>query len=161
MGLIDESGQKQLKNAKILIAGCGADGGLLAERLARFGVGEIRLADPDIFAPENFNRQFGADIDSIGRNKAEVIGQYLKKINPNLKLQIEPMGINSDNLEWLVKSCDVVIDEIDYTLPGLSLLLDRFRQKCKIPLFMGVNVAWGANVFVFYQRNFVINNLKR
>jgi molybdopterin/thiamine biosynthesis adenylyltransferase len=57
----------------VAIAGAGGFGGAAAVMLARLGVGEIRIADFDVFEPRNVARQFGAYPDTLGRNKAEVV----------------------------------------------------------------------------------------
>ena len=41
IGLISEKGQELLADTCIAIAGVGGDGGLLAERLVRFGIGKL------------------------------------------------------------------------------------------------------------------------
>jgi tRNA A37 threonylcarbamoyladenosine dehydratase len=65
-----------LAKSIVAIAGAGTDGGLLAERLVRTGVGEIRLADPDTFNVTNLNRQFGADQRTRGQDKTSVLKWY-------------------------------------------------------------------------------------
>jgi molybdopterin/thiamine biosynthesis adenylyltransferase len=45
-----------LQERRVLIAGCGAVGGYIALALARAGVGELSLVDPDSFTPENTYR---------------------------------------------------------------------------------------------------------
>lgn len=65
--------QDKLKNAVVGIAGTGGIGGQLAQRLVRMGVRNIKLADPDSFDVSNMNRQMGADLKHLGKNKAEVV----------------------------------------------------------------------------------------
>ena len=70
IGFITDSSQKLLKDTVIGIAGCGGMGGQLAANLLRLGIGELRLADPEVFDVSNINRQFGATKGSVGKNKA-------------------------------------------------------------------------------------------
>lgn len=67
--------QEKLKNVVIGIAGTGGIGGQLAQRLVRMGVRNLKLADPDTFDISNMNRQMGADLQHIGKNKAEVVAE--------------------------------------------------------------------------------------
>ncbi|TSC33933.1 ThiF family adenylyltransferase [Corallococcus sp. Z5C101001] len=46
----------QLRDRRVLIAGCGAVGGYVALALARAGVGHLSLVDPDLFSLENTYR---------------------------------------------------------------------------------------------------------
>src|SRR3989338_5770836 len=60
IGWITREEQALLRNATVGIAGCGGMGGMIAERLLRLGVGEMRIADPEVFDISNINRQFAA-----------------------------------------------------------------------------------------------------
>lgn len=73
--------QEKLKNAVIGIAGTGGIGGQLAQRLVRLGVRNLKLADPDTFDISNMNRQMGADLEHIGKNKAEVVAEMTYALN--------------------------------------------------------------------------------
>lgn len=148
-GLISDNEQQQLENASIAIAGAGGDGGLLAERLVRFGIGKIILADPESFEPANINRQFAANQKNIGRNKAEAVAEELSLINPNLEIVFYKEGINKENISGMVSAADVIIDEIEYSLPSLSVMLHQETRKQNKYLFMGANVGWGASIFCF------------
>lgn len=148
IGLISESEQDILKNSTVAIAGVGADGGLLAERLVRIGIGNLRLADPDTFDVSNLNRQFGCDDETIGRNKAEVVAEIAKKINTTVNIKTYP-GVNAENIEEFISGTDVVVDEIDYTRLDISVMLHREARHLGKHVFLGVNIGWGANIFVF------------
>jgi len=58
-------------------------------------------------------------------------------------------GIGPNNIEKFVAGCDIVIDEIEYTRPDLSVLLHRAARKNNKYVFLGINVGWGANLFIF------------
>ena len=148
-GLISETEQEKLHDTTIAIAGAGGDGGLLAERLVRFGIKKLIIADPESFEPANINRQFAANQKNIGRNKAEAVAEELLLINPNLKVIFYKEGITKDNIVEIVNAADIVIDEIEYSLPALSVMLHRETRKQNKFLFMGANVGWGASVFCF------------
>ena len=74
LGLISDQEQQQLAESTVLVAGVGGVGGRVAETLARVGIGHLIVTDPDDFAVSNLNRQAGCTHDTIGRNKAMVIG---------------------------------------------------------------------------------------
>jgi molybdopterin/thiamine biosynthesis adenylyltransferase len=149
LGILTDEQQAKLQSSAVAIAGAGGDGGLLAERLVRLGVGSLTLADPEVFEESNLNRQFGADSTTLGRNKAEVIAGLLLRINPQLKINIFSEGISNANIHDFVLSADAVIDEIEYSQPGLSVLLNRECVSQNKYMFMGANVGWGCSVFCF------------
>ncbi|MFC1955569.1 ThiF family adenylyltransferase [Chloroflexota bacterium] len=72
IGILTESDQDKLRNCTLAVAGVGGVGGLLAERLIRLGVGQLKITDPGLFEPSNLNRQFGSSTLNFDRNKAEV-----------------------------------------------------------------------------------------
>lgn len=149
LGFIDKQEQQKLSHFSIGIAGMGADGGLLAERLVRFGIGKIVLADPEVFEPSNINRQFAANIKNIKKNKAEVIAKELTLINPRLKVVVFNKGINKSNVSKFVKEVQIIVDEIEYLNPKLSVLLAQETRKQRKYLFMGANVGWGGSILCF------------
>lgn len=149
-GLISPADQERLAGAVVAIAGVGGDGGLIAELLARLGVGsgpsgEIRLADPDRFGPENINRQDFANSSTVGRNKAEVLAEQLKLISPGcIKRPPYVEGITPENINEFIAGADVVIDETDYEKHWVGVMIARAARQANIPVFTGLNLAWGA-----------------
>lgn len=148
-GLVSEQQQKLLAGTCIAIAGTGGDGGLLAERLVRFGIGKIILADPDVFEPANTNRQFAAHQNNYGRNKAEAVAEHLLLINPAIELTVYTEGVTNENVKAIVSAADVIVDEIEYSLPAISVLLHKECRAQNKYVFMGANVGWGATFFCF------------
>lgn len=144
---IDE--QMAFGGATIALAGAGGDGGRLAEMLAQAGVGEIRLADPDPFEIENCNRQAFCDDDSIGRNKAEVVAERIQRINPDLKVAVYNEGVKPDNIKRFVEGADVVIDETEYTLHALGVMIAREARQAGAYNVMAMNVGFAGTVTGF------------
>ena len=54
---LGESGQKQIGAAKVVVCGCGALGSVLANTLARAGVGQLTIIDRDYLEWNNLQRQ--------------------------------------------------------------------------------------------------------
>lgn len=148
-GLLTPAQQRKLRDSAVSVAGCGGDGGLVAERLARCGVGELRLADPECFELENTNRQYAADATAMGRNKAEVVAEAVRSINPEMRVEVFPEGITAENVTAFTEGAAIAIDEIEYSLPSISLMLARASRRAGIPTLIGANVGYGANVFAF------------
>ena len=74
-GLLSAAEQERLRQSRIAIAGLGGVGGVHLATLARLGIGAFHIADPDDFELANFNRQHGANVDTIGRSKAAVMAE--------------------------------------------------------------------------------------
>jgi len=149
LGLITAAEQDALRRSTVGIAGAGADGGMLAERLARFGIGGILLADPDCFEESNINRQFAANCRTLGKNKATVISTELSLINPELRVATYEKGLTSSNTKDFVKRSDVIVDEVDYLRPEVSAMLAAEARRQKKYVFMGASIGWTATVMCF------------
>lgn len=55
--LLGDEGIEKLRNASVILCGCGAVGGYVLEGMVRAGIGRIRVVDGDVFSGSNLNRQ--------------------------------------------------------------------------------------------------------
>ena len=102
IGIFTEAEQEQLKKSTIAVAGVGGVGGLLVERLIRLGVGNIKITDLGTFEQSNLNRQHGSTMLTLERNKAEVVYQDIKDINPEASIYYDNNGITSEDRKSVV-----------------------------------------------------------
>jgi tRNA threonylcarbamoyladenosine dehydratase len=129
LGVVTEDEQARIRSLRVAIAGCGALGAPAAHFLARLGVGELRLADPEEFEASNINRQFGAYVDSVGVNKTVAIAAELVRINPELIVKTFTGGVSADCIAAFLDGADVVIDGLDFFSLDTELLLHR--EACR------------------------------
>lgn len=147
LGFLSPEQQEILWNSTVAIAGAGGDGGQVAIGLARNGIRHFKLADPEVFAVENLNRQAGATYATIGHNKAEVVADILRSLGATV--DVYPKGITSDNVTEFVSGSDLVIDETEYTMPQLGVMLAREARQQEKSVLMGLNVGFGSFVNSF------------
>ena len=119
-----------LRQAHVLVVGLGGVGAYAAEMIARAGVGRMTIADADTVAPSNINRQLVALHSTVGRQKAEVLADRLRDINPAIGLTIVNRYIRDEETYTLLDAAayDFVVDAIDTLSPKLALIkgaLDR------------------------------------
>ncbi|MFF9787739.1 ThiF family adenylyltransferase [Streptomyces nigrescens] len=141
--------QLKLKNAVIGIAGVGGIGGATAERLVRMGVQNLKLADPDTFEISNINRQFGATIDTVGGNKAEVVAEAVYNTTRDVNIEVYPEGITEEVVDEFFEGCDYVLDKIElYEIEARYTLHRAFRrsERCQ---FMMLTPVFGHRTFFF------------
>lgn len=143
-GLINPRDLSKLRESTVAIAGVGGVGGRLAEVLARSGVGQLRLADPDIFTTSNLNRQAGATFDTLGVKKVNAIADLCSSVSPFVEITLIPTGVTPENLENFIVGADVVVDATDYTLPALGAMICSAASAKNIPVVLGVEIAFGA-----------------
>lgn len=125
-----EEGQRKLLNATALVVGCGALGTVIANMLARAGVGHLIIVDRDFIEMTNLQRQVLFDENDVKNAipKAEAAKAKLATINSQVKVSAVVDDVNHTNIEWLAgvkpdgsdapdspagKKVDIIIDGVD------------------------------------------------
>jgi molybdopterin/thiamine biosynthesis adenylyltransferase len=141
-GIFTEKEQSRLKAAKILIAGCGGIGGTVAIILARSGVENFILIEPDRYEPSNMNRQICCFENTIGINKAEAVAEHIKRINPEAHIELYDRRLDHEEISDLIKKVDVVFPAADDF--AFSLIMFRDAQRLGKPALLIVpSGSWG------------------
>jgi molybdopterin/thiamine biosynthesis adenylyltransferase len=149
LGLLAESEQQRLAEARVAIAGAGGVGGLHVLTLARLGVGKFRIADFDTFDAVNINRQFGAMASTFGKHKAEVIAAMARDINPYAEVDVFPEGVTLENLDAFLDGVRVYVDGIDFfEIEIRRAVFKRCREK-GIYALTAAPLGFGATLQVF------------
>lgn len=149
IGLLSEDEQKKLASCKVAIAGMGAVGGIHLITLARLGIGKFHIADMDKFELANIQRQYGANVNSMGMNKAEVMRDLVLSINPHLDIKVFPIGISNENIDEFLSGADIVIDGIDFfSIDTRRLLFQKAREHNLYTLTAGP-IGFGSALLIF------------
>ena len=112
---IGEEGQQKLSRSRALICGCGALGSVMANTLARSGVGSLRLVDRDFLETNNLQRQVLYDEEDVaaGIPKAIAAQRRLQKINSQIEIEAIVTDVDHTNIGDLVEQVDVILDGTD------------------------------------------------
>jgi len=120
----------RLGRCKVAVIGLGGVGSWVAEALARSGVGALTLIDADDLCLSNTNRQLPALDGHYGRNKAEVMAERCRAINPLLDVSPRPVFLTASNLaELLDDGFDLVLDACDSFRSKVELIAWCRRRK--------------------------------
>lgn len=131
----------RLYNSTVCICGLGGGGGIVAEILARTGVGNFVLVDGDTFEDSNKNRQLGALDSTLGKSKVEVIAKRIKDIHNRVTIQTYNVFINKENYVEILcnlqneRFINVVCDTVDGTKNKVQLA--DFCKVLNIPYVTG------------------------
>jgi tRNA A37 threonylcarbamoyladenosine dehydratase len=137
--LIGEEGVKKLQEAHVLIVGLGGIGSFAGEFIARAGVGKITLIDGDKFDITNKNRQLTALDSTINRNKAVVLAERIREINPTVEITIIEEFVLPERVWEILRDNrpDYVMDCIDSVSPKIEWLVACLVLKIKVISHLG------------------------
>lgn len=111
---LGKEGLEKIKNSKIVLFGLGGVGSYIAEALARIGVQNLIIVDGDVVDITNINRQLIANMETIGRNKAELVKERINLINPLANVvSISKFVKSESDIDFVDGTVDYVIDAID------------------------------------------------
>ncbi|PYZ94302.1 thiamine biosynthesis protein ThiF [Salipaludibacillus keqinensis] len=138
---IGKEGQEHLLNGKVLIVGMGALGTVVANHLARAGVGNLVFCDRDYVEMSNLQRQTLFDEDDVARflPKAVAAEQKLRKLNSSINIEGHVTDITSENVEEFMNGVDVIIDGTDNF--QTRYLLNDVAYKYEVPFIYGGAVS--------------------
>ena len=139
-GIFSDTEQERLRRARVLIVGCGGIGATVALILARTGVERFVLVDFDVYSPTNMNRQIACFADTLGRKKAEVLGEAILGINPAAEVIAHDELLSHGRIAELMAGVDLVFPAADDL--AFSVFVFRDAQRLGKPALM-VNPAGG------------------
>jgi len=106
-------GQRALMAARVLMIGAGGLGCPVAQYLAAAGVGTLGLVDFDVVDATNLQRQVLYGTADVGRPKVEVARERIAAMNPDVRVEIHPVQLTSENALELFEGYDVIVDGTD------------------------------------------------
>jgi adenylyltransferase/sulfurtransferase len=132
-------GQANLVSARVLVVGCGALGGVLAETLFRAGVGELVLVDRDVVELSNLPRQilFDERHARLGVPKAVAARETLEQSGGPTRIRAHVLHLEARNLELVAEDADLILDGTDNL--ETRYLLNDFSVARAVPwIYAGV-----------------------
>ena len=126
----DENGQMALKKSTVLVVGAGGLGCPILLYLAAAGIGKIGIVDFDNIEIENLHRQILFDESEVGRPKAIVAGEKIKKLHPYVNIEVFNKAIDYENVTSIISDYDVIVDGSDnfatrYLLNDACVIMDK------------------------------------
>ncbi len=130
-------GQLKLLASRALVVGCGALGSVIANTLARAGVGKLRLVDRDFLELNNLQRQVLYDEEDVaaGLPKAIVAQNKLGKINSQIGIEAHVADVDHTNIQKLCEGVDCIVDGTDNF--ETRFLINDAALKLRLPWVYG------------------------
>lgn len=144
--LIGEEALGKLKDSRVAIFGVGGVGAYVCEAVARAGVGRITLIDGDAVDVSNINRQLVALTSTIGMNKAEVMAERIRDINPDAEVT-SLVTFYKPGDEFDFTEFDYVVDAIDDVNAKVDIIKSCYNSNVKVVSAMGTGNKLGCDKF--------------
>ncbi len=110
---IGMTGQKRLKNARVLCVGAGGLGSPALLYLAAAGVGTLGVVDFDVVDESNLQRQIIHGQSDVGRPKAQSARDAVAEVNPYVHVQLHEEQLTTDNVMEIFAGYDLIVDGTD------------------------------------------------
>jgi sulfur-carrier protein adenylyltransferase/sulfurtransferase len=107
------AGQERLQRARVLVVGAGGLGSPVLAYLAAAGIGRIGIVDDDVVDETNLQRQTIFVTADVGKRKAQIAGERVVAINPQVAADVYSLRLDQTNARDLVRPYDVVADCTD------------------------------------------------
>jgi molybdopterin/thiamine biosynthesis adenylyltransferase len=138
---IGASGQEKLGAARVAIVGMGALGTVLANHMARAGVGFLRLIDRDFVESSNLQRQMLYDEADAAASEPKAMAAAKRLREANSQITLEPIvsDLNATNAESLLSDVELILDGTDNF--SVRFLINDVSVKHRIPWIYGGAVS--------------------
>jgi sulfur-carrier protein adenylyltransferase/sulfurtransferase len=130
------TGQKRLKNAKVLVIGAGGLGSPALLYLAAAGVGTLGIAEFDEVDESNLQRQVIHGQSDVGRSKAQSARDSIKEVNPLVEVVLHNERLDNDNVMDVFRGYDLIVD-------GTDNFATRYMVN-DAAYFLGIPYVWGS-----------------
>jgi molybdopterin/thiamine biosynthesis adenylyltransferase/rhodanese-related sulfurtransferase len=145
------TGQKRLKNAKVLVIGAGGLGSPALLYLAAAGVGTLGIVEFDEVDESNLQRQVIHGQSDIGKPKAISAKESLAETNPLVNVVVHNERLDNDNVMEIFAGYDLIVDGTDnfatrYLVNDAAVLLGKPYVWGSIYRFDGqASVFWAEH----------------
>jgi adenylyltransferase/sulfurtransferase len=145
------TGQKRLKNARVLCIGAGGLGSPALMYLAAAGVGTLGIVEFDVVDESNLQRQIIHGQSDIGRSKARSARESIREINPLVDVILHEERLDSGNALDILAGYDLIVDGTDnfatrYLVNDACVLLGKPYVWGSIYRFEGqASVFWAEH----------------
>ncbi|QIG46003.1 adenylyltransferase/sulfurtransferase MoeZ [Nocardioides anomalus] len=130
------TGQKRLKNAKVLVIGAGGLGSPALLYLAAAGVGTLGIAEFDEVDESNLQRQIIHGQSDIGKSKAQSAKESIAEANPYVEVVLHEERLDNDNVLQVFEGYDLIVD-------GTDNFATRYMVN-DAAYFLGIPYVWGS-----------------
>jgi hypothetical protein len=130
---------RDLSRKTAVVIGVSGTGSIVAEMLARLGVGRIILVDYDVIEEKNLNRILYATPNDIGRFKTHVLRDAIKMHHPNTVIETFETPIADPGALSAASEADILFSCVD-SMEG------RYYCDLMVPVFISPLIDIGVTI---------------
>ncbi len=129
--------QRDIGRLRIGVVGLGSVGCIIAEALARIGIGKLVLIDPDRIETHNLDRLLYAGAEDVGKRKVDLVATHVKRNATAEAIEVEThaSAVQHRKSYRAALDCDLLFSAVDRPLP--KDLLNRIAYTHCIPVISG------------------------
>jgi adenylyltransferase/sulfurtransferase len=142
------TGQKRLKNAKVLVIGAGGLGSPALLYLAAAGVGTLGIAEFDVVDESNLQRQVIHGVSDLDKSKGLSAKESIAEINPYVEVVLHEERLDNDNVLDVFRGYDLILDGTDNF--ATRYLVNDAAYFLEIPYIWGSIYRFDGQASVFW-----------
>ncbi len=132
-----QESQNTIARLKVGIVGLGSVGCIVAEAIARIGIAQVTLIDPDKVEEHNLDRLLYGTARDVGKLKVDLATRAMRRNATAQKIQITalPVSIQEETAYKAALDCDIIFSCVDRPVP--RDILNYISQAHLIPVIDG------------------------
>jgi len=129
--------QNTIARLKVGIVGLGSVGCIVAEAIARIGISQVTLIDPDRVEEHNLDRLLYGTARDIGKLKVDLAAEAMRRhaTAGRIKITAFPLSIHDETAYKAALDCDILFSCVDRPVP--RDVLNYIAQAHLIPVIDG------------------------
>ena len=138
--LLGQDGVTKLAKSTVMVFGIGGVGSYAVEGLARAGVGNLILVDPETISLSNVNRQIHSLRSTIGQYKVDAMKARIADISPETVVETVRLFYSPETVDELMmwaRQADYLIDAIDTVSAKIDLAVRAHEMGIPLISAMG------------------------
>jgi len=126
--------QRRLRDARVVVLGCGGLGTWALAALASAGVGAFTLVDHDTVELSNLNRQVLYGADDLGRPKAELAAAWVGRFDPSVAVDVAGRRVEGEaDVRAVLDGADALVQAADWPPYELARWVDAACLDAGVP----------------------------
>ena len=150
--------QEKIRNANILLITMKALANEIAKNLVLAGIGSLTVVDHEAVSEADLGAQFFLSAEHVGMNRAVAAGAALQRLNPRVRVNVDPVGIALKPPSFYAQFDVVIATDLDSN--NLELINTATRLSDRPFYAAGSHGMYGFIFADLIEHDFVIERAR-